>query len=97
MNDQRTASVVPASVKISIRMVNRLGKMLDREQTKLMPWLDGAGQVGTFCGWLFENYVHEIKLQGGEFGLLAETVTATCRMQAVTNKDIFADSLAEFH
>mmetsp|Transcript_33056 Transcript_33056/g.54586 ORF Transcript_33056/g.54586 Transcript_33056/m.54586 type:complete len:200 (+) Transcript_33056:472-1071(+) len=66
-HNHSTATLVPASVEISTRMLNRLDKKLDHERTKLMLWLDGAGQTGTFCRWLFENYVHEVMLKGGTF------------------------------
>ena len=32
-----------------------------------MHWLDGVAKAPTFAGWLFENFVHKILLDGGEF------------------------------
>jgi hypothetical protein len=61
------ASLFPASVEISIMLKNRLDKKLSNERAKLMHWLDGAGKASVFSGWLFENFVHEVLLDGGRF------------------------------
>jgi hypothetical protein len=61
------ALLFPASVEISMMLKSRLDKKLSNERAKLLRWLDGAGKASVFSGWLFENFVHEILLDGGDF------------------------------
>jgi hypothetical protein len=61
------ASLFPASIEISMMLKNRLDTKLSNERAKLMLWLDGAGKASIFSGWLFENFVHEVLLDGGNF------------------------------
>ncbi len=40
---------------------------LSNERGKLMRWLDGVGKASVFSGWLFENFVHAVLLDGRNF------------------------------
>lgn len=61
------ASLVFASKRISIMVYDHLQNMLQPERNKLMAWLDGVGQAAPFQAHIFESFVHERFLKGGDF------------------------------
>jgi hypothetical protein len=66
------ASLFPASVEISVMLMNRLDTKLSNERAKLIKWLDKADKASVFSGWLFENFTHEILFDGGDFGIRSQ-------------------------
>lgn len=66
-NGWTTATLQPASRLIAVKTRKRIKKKLNNQRLTLMHWLDGVAKASAFAGWLFENFVHEILLDGREF------------------------------
>lgn len=66
-NDWKLAELKPASKVVATMIHEQLNRKLDDDRQTLIRWLDGAGKASTFAGWVFENYVHEKLLAGGDF------------------------------
>jgi hypothetical protein len=73
------ANLFPATDLISRMLVERLQIKLNDNRRMLMMWLDGIQKASSFSGFLFESFVHELLMDGGQFEMrqLARNLTST--------------------
>jgi hypothetical protein len=66
-NNPIFATLSPASKLIDHMLAERLKQKLNDNRKVLMMWLDGSDKGSSFAGFLFEQFVHERLLDGGQF------------------------------
>jgi hypothetical protein len=67
------AKLVPASEDINSKLLGRLETKLQDKRQVLMHWLDRSDKGSVLFGWLFENFVYECFLKGGQFQMRSLT------------------------
>jgi hypothetical protein len=66
-NNPLYATLYPASKSTEQTLLERLDMKLNDNRKLLMMWLDGSKKGSSFAGFLFEKFVHERLLVGGQF------------------------------
>jgi len=68
-NNCKFADLKISSAYIASQLEKNLLKKIKDERSKLFHMLESSGKTSCFKGWLYENFVHEIMLEGGNFTL----------------------------
>jgi hypothetical protein len=66
-DNPQLAELHPASELIKRMLMERLETKLNYRRVELLMWLEGSDKGSIFAGFLFESFIHERLLKGGQF------------------------------